>query len=352
MSTPVKSNIAPVPPAPKIETVGLQSSSIPDISVSSSMTTDANQPADPLTQVIPSSTTTLPAASAASDTLPPWLKNAVEFNPNQAQDSTSSTPVDPLLSAPATQVVSMPEPSISTPPPEIPDWLKSISAPSVTENITSSSDTIESGKEVTTIKEPTLSPASSLETPSSELPSWLMGTSDVPSSSNLPQVEVVEDTIVSPDATDISVDHPEESQPEASVATSEMPSWLQPSETTSESESLIEKSSDQETSSFSLSPMDVSLGETSSVLGDSQISSDQKVSEDVVASSPEITETTTTDAKPRKPRRKSKVQLQEEQQDSSSGFSANASDQTLPDTASPTANASVPNSDLPEWLRS
>ena len=94
-----------------------------------------------------------------------------------------------------------------------------------------------------------------------------------------------------------------------------MPSWLQSNASISESESITEVAPEQETPSFSLSPMDVSLGDTSSRITLSQISSDQQVPEDIVSEVSETPEITTS-AKPRKPRRKSKVQLQDEQGES------------------------------------
>ena len=169
--------------------------------------------------------------------------------------------------------------------------------------------------ETVVANESTLPQASSVEAPSSELPSWLMGTSDTTVSSDLPQTEIVEDIVPPTDAPEDTVEivPSEESSSDAPIASSEMPAWLQDDVSVPKSESATEIASEQETTSFSLSPMDVSLGDTSSTATSSQVPSDQQTSEDAVSdTSSEIT----TDVKPRKPRRKSKVQLQEEQGES------------------------------------
>lgn len=169
--------------------------------------------------------------------------------------------------------------------------------------------------ETVVANESTLPQASSVEAPSSELPSWLMGTSDTTVSSDLPQTEIVEDIVPPTDAPEDTVEivPSEESSSATPIASSEMPAWLQDDVSVPKSESATEIASEQETTSFSLSPMDVSLGDPSSTTTSSQVLSDQQTSEDTTS---DTSSETITDVKPRKPRRKSKVQLQEEQGES------------------------------------
>ena len=92
-----------------------------------------------------------------------------------------------------------------------------------------------------------------------------------------------------------------------------MTAWLQVDVSLPKSESATEIDSEQDTTSFRLTPMDVSLGDASSTTTSSQVLSDQQTSEDTTS---DTSSETITDVKPRKPRRKSKVQLQEEQGES------------------------------------
>ena len=191
----VKSNTPSVPPVSKIETVISKPASTLEAPTSTSTITNSIQSIDPLAQVTSSSSMSS-AVPTPSDALPPWLKNAVEFNPNPAQDS---APIDPLPSVLPAQTSEIPQ---SINPPEIPDWLKSISTPPVTDTINSPSDAIFTDTENVTTEESSVSEISPTEVPSSELPSWLMNTSDTLTSPDSSQLEAVENIIPSVDVSE------------------------------------------------------------------------------------------------------------------------------------------------------
>lgn len=122
--------------------------------------------------------------------MPSWLKNAVDFNPTTA---TATPPIDPLTSPDSLIPETVAQKNIpveSTTPPEIPDWLKSISSPSPTEESVMPSTPIPKS-----INEGVDTQNSPNDAPSSELPSWLTGASDANNSVETPNATVVQEDL-------------------------------------------------------------------------------------------------------------------------------------------------------------